>query len=314
MGPGTWMGLRAHMLPGRLRVWLPGTICSDAGRALSRLPGVTCATANPVTGSLLVRYDERQVGLGQIGRAIGLRAAEDQPLKEATRQLALTGGALAFVAAKRLLVGSSALSRAWGSYDLAGIITVAASYPFLRSGVQATLAGRGLSGDLIIGLAGLAATVMRENLWGLSVLFLTSLTHWLLARAKARCEDDHLAQEAKDKAHRWGRLSVGAAMLTGLTTGDWRRALAALIAAAPAASALSATLPLCAATTAAARDGVDRLRQAQKAARNNQTLSALMNGAGLCLAAGGVIGPLGASLWHNMTSLIVVLTSLRLLV
>jgi cation-transporting P-type ATPase C len=54
-------------------------------------------------------------------------------------------------------------------------------------------------------------------------------------------------------------------------------------------------------------------RRAARGARTNQLVAAGMNAAGLCLAASGVIGPIGASLWHNVTSLAVIINAMRIL-
>jgi Heavy metal associated domain 2 len=60
-----------HTVPGRLRVKLPGLKGSprQAERleaTVRQLPGVSEATANPTTGSLLVLFDPQQTGHGAI--------------------------------------------------------------------------------------------------------------------------------------------------------------------------------------------------------------------------------------------------------
>jgi hypothetical protein len=375
-----WRGYQAHVLPGRLRVWLP-TLCHNPTLArqvtarLSRLPGVRQVRANPLTGSLLVHYQPGTLTLAALAPHLQLAAPRSPyPIRECggrpgvkppTGQVVLSGAALAAVATKRLLVGPSALSTAWGTYDLAGVVTLLASYPFLRRGVQDACRHRRLDGDLLLGLAGLAATLLRENVLGLSVLFLTNLNHWLFARLLQQSatpavagpgaalssgaaagpgaappqpvgpsRNQALHEHAGRQAAQWGLWAAAIALLTGTLTSDWRRALAALIAAAPAASASAVTLPLKIADTVAlrhrrlsaqARTGSHRtalvrsarrtrivFRQARSVARQNQALAASMNIAGLGLAATGAIGPLGASLWHNLTSLAVVGNSMRL--
>jgi cation transport ATPase len=425
-----WRGCPAHLLPGRLRVRLPGLQRSPLyarglEAAMRRLPGVRQTVANPDTGNLLVIYNPATITLAQIAEQIGLAepaAAILPSIREATIQTILTGAALTAVAIKRVVLGPSALSHAWGTYDLAGIVTVAASYPFFRRGLTSLRGGR-LNGDLLIGAAALATALLRENVLGLAVLWFTNLNHLILARTMEECRtavDHHLPKERAPRhdrllaerfgqsADRWGLYAVGAALLTGLVTRNWRRALATLIAAAPAASALSARLPLATATAAAARSGiltrgaeavaaagqVDRVlfdsveapvsreekanliaslqakghtvavvsdnindapelvradlsialsrgkanpairaadvvikggdprkasefirsgRRVIRVAHQNQALASSLNATGLLLAATGIISPLGASLWHNMTSLAVVLNSSRLL-
>jgi Heavy metal associated domain 2 len=60
-----------HALPGRLRVKLAGikkapAAAKELERALLREPGVAEATANPVTGSMLIHYDPQQISMHTI--------------------------------------------------------------------------------------------------------------------------------------------------------------------------------------------------------------------------------------------------------
>jgi hypothetical protein len=80
------MGVYCHMVPGRLRVKLPGLKgsrqASDRLTAtICRLPGVTEVAANPTTGSLLVLFDPRQTEHAAIVRFLRERGEirEDTP-------------------------------------------------------------------------------------------------------------------------------------------------------------------------------------------------------------------------------------------
>ncbi|MDB4896066.1 MAG: metal transporter ATPase, partial [Firmicutes bacterium] len=312
------------------------------------------AAVNPDTGSLLVLYDPTRLSVDELADRLGLAqpaAPGHDQVRAAAAQTLLTGAALTAVTAKRMLIGPSALSRSMVTWDLAGLITVFASYPFLRSGLEELFRRGRLSGELVLGAAGLGATVLRENVIGLAVLFLASLNELLFARTIQSCEEasarlvhpeeragqglqpgqlirihngQHIpvagvitggsglvdesrlsgqwgVHRASPGAHlragarlvhgelvlritatprvkspdchgprhdmliadghtrgsaRWGLIAVGASLLTWITTGSGRRALAALIAAAPAAATLAAVLPLNAATAAAARRGI----------------------------------------------------------
>lgn len=395
-----WMGCPAHLLPGRLRIRVPELqgnqrLARRLTAALGQLPGVRHALANPDSGYALVVYDPAALSLTAIGQALGLpapargrptaqradspRLAERKTLdrqsaaaRTAARQAILTGGALALVAAKRLLVGPSPLALSWATYDLAGFVTVAAGYPYLARGLRDLVRNRRLSSDLLIAAASLTLLILRENLLGLGVLFLTALNRLLAARILEGCRravdrlapresrpvrvvrdrtptvvpasavrpgdvvvlgtgavlpadgevtsgsalvdpsvvtgeaslrvagigdqllagtrlidgslglratavgadtqlgrivemtgparpgrhDRRLTRQHRRRANRWARWALGVAMLTGLLTGDWRRALAALIAAAPSATAMAAALPLSAGAAAASRRGI----------------------------------------------------------
>lgn len=456
-------GCQAHLLAGRLRLAVPG-LRGSQGRAraltarLAETPGVRQATANPHSGRVLILFDPGQVTLQELGQRLGLphwrpstgtsngqaatnESAGQSPSKQAAGQVALTGAALAGVAAKRLLVGPGAIARSMRAYDVAGLITVFGSYPYLRRGV-ARLVSRGqISGDLVIGLVGVAATILRENVLGLAALFVTSLSHWLQTRAvaefqcyvtglssssacgsqvQAACQPRRVCHDARPSESgdlltgRLGAWSAGIAVIAGALTRDWRRALATLIAAAPSAVPLGASLPLSAAAVAARGHGVlirhaeavatasrmdlvlfvgpglppgsapvERVRQARAAGRTvaviaspqsvgqsgaqgalaellreadlailvkpplslvhaadvvvpeagpgeavaflalcrraarlgrqNQALAVSLNLAGLLLTSTGMIGPLGATLWHNLTTVAIQCSAVRLL-
>lgn len=310
-----WQGYPVHWLPGRIRVRLPGLRGHPvrAGRlvtALAGSAGIRQVVAGTDTGSLLIIYDPAVLSPAELGRLLGTacgvvpaRGEPGAPAREpnadgkaqavppapAVRQAAgavlLSGAALALVAARRMAAGPSPLSRSWLTYDLAGLLAVVAGYPRLRRGVAQWLQRGRLSADLVLGTAGLAALILRENLLGLAVLLLINLNHLFQAETLQACQSalvqltaspdtapggpeqaarsgagpDHaalLAAAAGRQAERWSRWALGTALLTGLLTGNWRRALAALIAAAPAAVALAGPLPLALATAAAARRGM----------------------------------------------------------
>ena len=60
------MSFYLHHVPGRLRLRMPELrgkriACDDAKRLAGSIPGVIEAEANPITGSLLVFYDEQRL-------------------------------------------------------------------------------------------------------------------------------------------------------------------------------------------------------------------------------------------------------------
>lgn len=404
-----------HHLPGRLRLHVPGLrhneqFAAELAARLRQQAGVLAVQANPLTGNLLIWYrPELPPAPTELQTAMAIQAG---PSRTTLNQVLLTGAALGLIAMKRLLAGPSLLSQSWFTYDLAGVATVVASIPFLRRGVERTLHCRRLNGQLVLGLVGLASALLRENLPGLTVLFLAGLTQLILARTlsvpglpqgrlRPDGTDDHdgaLVRRFDQRASRWSIYACGGALLVGLFTGDWRGALATLIAAAPTGALLTTALPLNAATTAAVRHGVLHrgpgavaaagqvddvlieavvgdeapilIAQRQSAGRRvafighgeralgmadlgialapplehlgvdaivesgsvaqalsfirigelarakadqNRALASSLHALGLCMAATGVLQPLGASLWHNLTSLSILINSLQLL-
>jgi hypothetical protein len=53
------------LIPGRMRLHVPGSAGAEPGRVEARLrqvPGVETVQANPMTGNVLIRYDPRPAG------------------------------------------------------------------------------------------------------------------------------------------------------------------------------------------------------------------------------------------------------------
>ncbi len=100
-----------HLTPGRLRLRMPERRGDEAfarqvEQLLAPIPGVTQVHANPVTGSVLVRFDPRQMDAQQIlaklerwnliGRQLPPRTDAAPPIREvATRMGATVGKELA---------------------------------------------------------------------------------------------------------------------------------------------------------------------------------------------------------------------------
>lgn len=93
-----------HSLPGRLRLRVPSLAgdrktCDDLATRFSKLQGIRSAAANPVTGSLLIRYDEDtvrpEVLFGAVVKLLGLEEElERVPTPVLTRELGLLGQSL----------------------------------------------------------------------------------------------------------------------------------------------------------------------------------------------------------------------------
>jgi hypothetical protein len=93
-----------HVLPGRLRLRVPSLAgdpegCRNLAARFSNLQGIQAAEANPVTGSVLVHYDEQVVRpeliFGAVVKLLGLEEElERVPTPVLTRELGLLGRSL----------------------------------------------------------------------------------------------------------------------------------------------------------------------------------------------------------------------------
>jgi len=93
-----------HSLPGRLRLHVSSLVgnretCRDLAERFSGLRGISSAGANPVTGSVLIRYDgdlvRPEVLFGAVVKLLGLEEElERVPTPVLTRELGLLGHSL----------------------------------------------------------------------------------------------------------------------------------------------------------------------------------------------------------------------------
>lgn len=94
----------AHSLQGRLRLRVPSLVgdqkgCRDLDTRFSNLQGIRSAESSPVTGSVLVHYDEQAVRpeliFGAVVKLLGLEEElERVPTPVLTRELGLLGRSL----------------------------------------------------------------------------------------------------------------------------------------------------------------------------------------------------------------------------
>lgn len=80
------MAITVHHLPGRLRVRVPAIKADPAASrsmtaAVSAVEGVISCSANPVTGSLLIRYDTRTADMDSIAGALGAVGQAIEPAR-----------------------------------------------------------------------------------------------------------------------------------------------------------------------------------------------------------------------------------------
>lgn len=88
----------------------------------------------------------------------------------------ITGGILASLIIKRLIIGRSMISSSQQIFNVAAITTIVAGYPMLRSGIGNLVQHKKINNDLLLSTASLILLAMRESLTGLSVLWLVQLS------------------------------------------------------------------------------------------------------------------------------------------
>lgn len=195
-----------HRLPGRIRMFVPGLkgnwlMASDIHREITVMAGVRQARANPLTGRVLVVFNEAQVKPNNLIKTINdinngpefefqlppknnqasalnlkkLQEPEDLPISEQLLNVAMGGGILAYLGLKRVLFGRTPLAENPGIFNLAAITAIVSGYPVLHSGLQSLVKGR-INHDLLMSAIALSTVFLRESIPGLLVIWLVNLT------------------------------------------------------------------------------------------------------------------------------------------
>ncbi len=198
-----------RLIPGRLRIKVHGLrhnsqYAQQIAKVLLDGQGIRTVTANPLTGKVLIHFNDKLTGLADIQRLLASvgethftagpprasLAGAVIPAKELSRAQAMytltTGGVLAGLVLKRGLVGASPLAASAGMVNLAAIATIISGYPILRAGFEAYARKNKINHDLILFTVTLALLTMRESLLGLSVLWLVHLTHLFRSTLQVR--------------------------------------------------------------------------------------------------------------------------------
>jgi len=205
-----------RLIPGRLRIAVDHLHKNPAfaeylAEKLQAVIGVKSVATNPLTGRALIYFNQHQITFPQIKQEINqthqsfqqtrLVGEETAVLPETRMTIhqeitpqdkhvdvgeispkvqvfntVVTGGILAGIAIKRLILGRSTLSSSQQIFNLAAITTIVAGYPILRRGVAHLVETKRINHDLLISVATLTLLAMRESITGLSVLWLIQLS------------------------------------------------------------------------------------------------------------------------------------------
>jgi len=203
-----------RLIPGRLRIAVDGLrkdpiFAEYLVNKLQTITGIKSVATSPLTGRALIYFNQGQLTFPQIKEAIDQvqQAFQQESLERGKlpflqKQISttaspirrkfikedtispkvqifttvVTGGILAGIAIKRLILGRSTLSSSQQIFNLAAITTIVSGYPILRRGIAHLAETKKINHDLLISVATLMLLAMRESITGLSILWLVQLS------------------------------------------------------------------------------------------------------------------------------------------
>ncbi|WP_371377928.1 heavy metal translocating P-type ATPase [Sporomusa aerivorans] len=222
-----------RLLPGRLRITIPGLrkntrLETQLVRQLGAVAGIRSITANSMTGRALIYFDQaiisfpvlcqeieksvehyagRQVKPENKEKAVSVPVASQsvsEPGGVKKLYVLATGGVLAGLLAKRLLVGRSPLASSARIFYLAAFTTIIGSYSLLRRGLDTLARKKKINSDLLLFMTTLALLAMRESITGLSVLglvYLSDLFHYIMQTRSRHAINKMLSDKALIARH-----------------------------------------------------------------------------------------------------------------
>ncbi|MDR3565653.1 MAG: heavy metal translocating P-type ATPase [Negativicutes bacterium] len=232
-----------RLLPGRLRLSVDGlrnnrAVACYLVRRMNATTGIKKAEANPLTGRVLIYFEPQRLTLADIQQGLArcrseyLTAIGEIPAKTialwasspAGREAAstkestvmpgekgplfytvATGGILAAILLKRLVVGPSPLAASQRVFNLAAITTLVSGFPLLRDGLGQLAHRRQINSELLIFAATLILLALRESITGLSVLWIVHLSNLFRSVIEGRTKTAIRKMMAEDYGYamRW---------------------------------------------------------------------------------------------------------------
>lgn len=221
-----------RLIPGRLRIEVVGLYKNSMlgkrlKERLSNVEGIREVTANPLTGRILVLFNYKVIDFSQIKAEINKIVNQYRKMMEFYAQEVFvnqtaatstavpvvqgnsnpwlytltTGGILAAITVKRIMVGRSPLASSQHVFNLAAMTTIVSGYPLFRSGVRGLIRHKRINHDLIIFMASVVLLAMRESLTGLSILWIVHLTNLFqfMAQSKSHARINQIIQQKQQK-------------------------------------------------------------------------------------------------------------------
>ena len=199
-------------LPGRLRVRINGLrgnryFAEAIENTLKKNEKIFIVTANPHSGKALILFDSKQLSTDKLYlellRALELivsRVApskklrsevkslarkseekdvfepEDLPIESQVSKVAISGGLILALTAKRIFFGKSAIAGSSKVNSLAALTTIFTGYPIFRSGLEGLTKRKKLNNDFLISAATVVSLLLKESITGLVVVWLVNLS------------------------------------------------------------------------------------------------------------------------------------------
>lgn len=189
------------LIPGRLRIAVKRiqqnpTFAEFLSKQLMQEKRIGSVTANALTGRVLIYFDKNQINVSEIQYLIS-SIEQRYPIQKTSlhRQsnlisdkrpsliaaplfyTAVSGIILAVLLLKRLTVGRSSFSSSSQIFNLAGVATLLAGYPFLRNHFETIAKKNNINHELALFLPALLLLTMRESIIGVSALWLVQLAY-----------------------------------------------------------------------------------------------------------------------------------------
>ena len=201
-----------HSLPGRIRISINGLrgnrpFAASLAKTLRRHDHIYYVKANSQTGKALILFDKNALSQEDLilkvkkdiyyilqkvaaidvkqkwmqGRTMLKRKneafePEDIPLGYQVAQVVITGGILLGLMLKRCFFKKSLTASSVKLNLLAGLTTIVAGYPIIRSGLETLVTRKKLNNDLLISTVTIVSLLLRENITGLVVVWLVNLS------------------------------------------------------------------------------------------------------------------------------------------
>lgn len=184
-----------HSIPGRIRFYIEPlegnkNLASVVEKILIDNKGVRGTNVNPITGKVLVEYDNNLLNPVKIEEMLkdanrvfvntttsrsNQRVIKDSPLATQTFITTISGVALTLIIAKNVFIGKSPLASNRNIFNTKAALTVITGYPIIKETIL-TLFNKGkIRGDTLLSLSTLGLLIIKESTLGLTVMWAVNL-------------------------------------------------------------------------------------------------------------------------------------------